>query len=201
MKRLDHVNTCGHLPCKVSRVNEPTTTIRFCLVKYVSVIMLLLPLKWTEGDTLGVHFFTVLLHMHWQFLLGTSAMGMVCHYFATIHNLCLASLQWLNQTKQTNKQKHQTQNKKAKWQDPTLCHYFPLGVCIFFWFLGFLFLFFFLVFGSLLVHVKKTLKLTVLGQTLKLTHFKILWIIPLKKEWCISLKWLLPSTSAFLFKW
>ena len=59
--------------------------------------------------------------------------------------------------KQTNKK--QETKKTKKWQDPTLCHYSPLGVCnlvlffLFFWFFVFLVSWFFgfLFSGSLLV--------------------------------------------------
>ena len=53
-----------------------------------------------------------------------------------------------NQTDRTNQKPKKTKNKqektkRTKWQDPTLCHYFPPGVCnlvffVFFWFLVFL---------------------------------------------------------------
>ena len=43
------------------------------------------------------------------------------HCFATIDNFCLAF--------KTKIQKTKNQETKKKWQDPTLCHYSPLGVC------------------------------------------------------------------------
>ena len=61
----------------------------------------------------------------------------------------LVFLQWLNKTKiQKNKKPKDQKNKQLQknWQDPTLCHYSPLGVCnlgffvfLFIWFFGFLF--------------------------------------------------------------
>ena len=87
--------------------------------------------------------------MQWQFLLGTFAMGMVCHYCATIGNFCLASLQWLNHTKQSEHTKNQKKQKNKKMTRPN-----SLGVCNlgFFWFACFFFFCsfcFFLFFGFL----------------------------------------------------
>ena len=57
------------------------------------------------------------------------------HCFATTDNFCLVFLQWLNTTKiKKHKTSHQ-ETKKTKCHDPTLCHYSPPGVCIFFVFL------------------------------------------------------------------
>ena len=100
-----------------------------------------------------------LLCNHWQFLLGISATAKP------------------NQTDRTN----QKQKNKSKWQDPTLCHYFPLGVCnlviflVFFVFFGFL-VFWFLVFWFLVGGFKgwqNNTKVKDLGLTLcQFSHFR-----------------------------
>ena len=62
----------------------------------------------------------------------------------------LVFLQWLNKTKiQKNKKPKDQKNKQLQknWQDPTLCHYSPLGVCNLGFFVFFVYLvFWFLVF-------------------------------------------------------
>ena len=105
--------------------------------------------KQAEGDTLGMRFFTAFCN-HWNCTsLQPLHLWWFSHCFATIDNFCLVFLQWLNEPK-IQKTKNQEQKR---WQDPTLCHYSPLGVCnlVFFafcflflvflicWFLGFLF--------------------------------------------------------------
>ena len=62
-------------------------------------------------------FFTVLLHMHWQFLLGTFAMTMslICN-----HRQFLLGISAMDKQNQKN-----TKTQKTQWQDPTLCHYSP----------------------------------------------------------------------------
>ena len=65
-------------------------------------------------------------------------------------SFCLAPLQWLNKPKK---------QETKKWHDPTLCHYSPLGVCIlfvslvyvFFWFLALFYCFVFFVFWFVVV--------------------------------------------------
>ena len=94
-----------------------------------------------KGTSSECMFSTVLLHMHWQFLLGTSAMAMSlqCNHW-----------QFLLGTSSMAKENFK------KWQDPTLCQYSPLGVCnvvlllllLVFWYLGILF-YGFLFSGSL----------------------------------------------------
>ena len=105
----------------------------------------------TEGDTLGVQFFSVFFVHAVTVSAWHICNGWVCHYCATIDNFCLASLQWLNQTKQTKQTKNQKNNKKKtttkKQNDKTQLSATtsPLGCAILFFFFSFL------VLGSLLV--------------------------------------------------
>ena len=129
--------------------------------------MVITPKSW-EGDTLGVRFFTAfcnhwhctcamvlsLLCNHWQFLFGFSTMAK--------QNQKQKKPKKQDTKKPRNqKTKRQKKTKKTKWQDPTLCHYYPpWGVqsCFFVFFLVFVFFGFlvswffgFLFFGSFLV--------------------------------------------------
>jgi len=68
-----------------------------------------------------------------------------CFFGFLVSGSLLVFLQWLNKTKiQKNKKPKDQKNKQLqkKWQDPTLCHYSPLGVCNlgFFFFCLFVFL-------------------------------------------------------------
>ena len=124
-----------------------------------------------------------LLCNHWQFLLGFSVMAKE------------------NQNQKTKKNKKK--NKKTKWQDPTLCHYSPLGVCnlVFFCFLFFLFLSFwvscffgFLFSGSLLVFWRaKDLDLT-------LCHFSHFRGCKLAFGWFYYLLWACGSIRKQIYK-
>ena len=111
---------------------------------------------------------------HWQFLLGISAMA--------------------KPNKQTN-QKTKSKRKRNKWQDPTLCHYFPLGCAILFFLCFFSFLVF-CFFGSWFVvgglkGWQNNTKVKDLGLTLcQFSHFRD---IPNKKNTCRSRQLLAPG--------
>ena len=105
----------------------------------------------SEGDTLGVRFFTAFCN-HWHCTFAM-VLSLLCNHWQFL----LGFLQWLNKTKiqkntkpRNQKAKKNKQEKSTKkWQDPTLCHYSPpwgvqscffLVCCFFvFWFLGFWF--------------------------------------------------------------
>ena len=118
--------------------------------------------------------------MQWQFLLGTFAMGVVCHYCAIIDNFCLASLQWLNQTKQTEKKK---KNKIAHPKAEVVAESWVLSFCfcfLFFCFFGVLVSCFFGILVSCFWFVvgglkgwQNNTKVKDLGLTLcQLSHFR-----------------------------
>jgi hypothetical protein len=64
-----------------------------------------------KGTPLECCFDTVPLHLHWQFLLGTSTMSMslLCHHWQFLLSISAMAIQNKSVTR------------------PTLCHYFPLG--------------------------------------------------------------------------
>ena len=89
----------------------------------------------SEGDTLGVRFFIAFCN-HWH---CTCAMvlSLLCNHW----QFRLVFLQWLNKNKIQKKQETKNTKKTTTWQDPTLCHYSPLGVCNLVFFFCFLFFF------------------------------------------------------------
>ena len=103
----------------------------------------------SEGDTMGVRFFTAFCN-HWNCTsLQPLHLRWFSHCFATIDNFCLVFLQWLNKTK-TQKNKKPKKNDKTQLSATTP----PLGCAILFFCFCFCFLcfFFFLV---LAVQIKK----------------------------------------------
>ena len=132
-----------------------------------------------RGQPQSAAFSLVLLHVRWQFLLGTSAMAMslLCNHWQFLLGISAMAKQ---NKKPRNKKTRKT--TKTKWQDPTLCHYSHLGMCnivffyFYFWFLVF-FCFFGLCFsGSLLFFLKgwqNNTKVKDLDLTLRqFSHFK-----------------------------
>ena len=96
--------------------------------------------KSTEGDTLGVRFFTAFCH-HWHCTsLQPMHLRWFSHCFATIDNFCLVFLKWLNKTTiQQNKKTRNQKNTQKKWQDTTLCHWVCNLVVLFLYFFWVLF--------------------------------------------------------------
>ena len=79
-----------------------------------------------EGDTLGLRFFHCIL----QPLTLHMCDGSPC--FATIDNFCLvfSAMAKENQTQKKQKPRNPPPKKNKKQQNPTLCHYSPLGCAI-----------------------------------------------------------------------
>ena len=108
-------------------------------------------IKNTEGKNLRVQFFNcspthALTASAWHIL------QWLCKYCATIDNFCLASLQWLNESKKTRNKKMTRPNSLPLLPPLGFAILFLLVLCLFCFFLFLVFCFFgFLFSGSVLV--------------------------------------------------